>query len=229
MTKNALRSLICFLALSVFTAVGRSASVELVAGGGESQLGGSAKGAKLIEPFGVAFDNNGNWYIVEYHGHRVTRVSPDGKISLFAGTGEKSFSGDGGPALQATFNEPHRLVISKDQQMYIADTRNHRIRQVDLKTKRIVTIAGTGEAGYGGELSGAGLAGREAIIEPSENRPCHCSVQCPVERADDHLTKAGRGIVAGIHRSHGIQETLPVAIPQKVAQARKEHPPDSPK
>ena len=62
--KKAARSLICLLALLVFPAAGRSASVELVAGGGESQLGGSAKGAKLIEPFGVAFDNNGNWYIV---------------------------------------------------------------------------------------------------------------------------------------------------------------------
>jgi len=162
--KNAARSLICLLALLVFPAAGRSASVELVAGGGESQLGGSAKGAKLIEPFGVAFDNNGNWYIVEYHGHRVTRVSPGGKISLFAGTGEKSFSGDGGPALQATFNEPHRLVISKDQQMYIADTRNHRIRRVDLKTKQIVTIAGTGEAGYRGDGGPASQAAFNATF-----------------------------------------------------------------
>jgi len=125
--------------------------VELVAGGGDEPLGGPVKGAQLFEPFGVAFDKSGNWYICEYKGHRITKVDAKGNISLFAGTGKVAYSGDGGPAAEAAFNQPHGIVITKDQQMYVADTRNHSIRKIDLNTYRIRTIAGTGQAGYSGD------------------------------------------------------------------------------
>lgn len=124
--------------------------VECVAGCGNGPLGNAAKEAKLIEPFGVNFDKEGNWYICEYKGQRVTRVDLKGIITLFAGTGEQGYGGDGGPADQAKFNEPHSLYI-KSNQMYVADTRNNRVRKVDLKSKVITTIAGTGVAGYSGD------------------------------------------------------------------------------
>lgn len=124
--------------------------VECVAGCGSGPLGSAAREAKLIEPFGVNFDQEGNWYICEYKGQRVTRVDSKGTISLFAGTGEQGHGGDGGPADRAKLNEPHSLYI-KSNQMYIADTRNNRVRKVDLKTRIITTIAGTGQAGYSGD------------------------------------------------------------------------------
>ena len=128
-----------------------SIKIELIAGGGDGPLGGPVKGAQLFEPFGVAFDKSGNWYICEYKGHRITKVDAKGNIHLFAGTGKIAYSGDGGPAAEATFNQPHGIVITKDEQMYVADTRNHSIRKIDLKTNRITTIAGTGQPGYSGE------------------------------------------------------------------------------
>ena len=120
-----------------------TAQIELVAGGGDRPLGGPAKGARLYEPFSVAFDKRGNSYICEYKGHRITKVDRAGKISLFAGTGKVGYDGDGGPATLASFNQPHGIVITKDQQMYDDDTRNHCIRKIDLKTNRITTFAGT--------------------------------------------------------------------------------------
>lgn len=148
------------LVLSAATGPGLAARIELVAGAGDGPLGGPAVGAKLITPFGVAFDKQDNWYIVEWKGHRVTKVDPEGIITLFAGTGQQSFGGDGGPADQAGLDAPHRIVISPDQQMYIADTGNNRVRKVDLATGKITTIAGNGEAGYSGD---GGLATRAAF------------------------------------------------------------------
>ena len=116
--------------------------VERVAGGGDQPLGGSATGARLVEPFGVAFDERGNFYICEHKGQRITRVDRQGKITLFAGTGMPS---------GLIFNDPHGLVISRAQQMYVADTRNHRVVRIDLKTGAHAVIAGTGQPGFTGD------------------------------------------------------------------------------
>lgn len=124
--------------------------IECVAGCGTGPLGASAQDAQLREPFGVAFDKEGNWYICEYKGHRITRVDKRGIITLFAGIGEKGDGGDGGPATEAGLNQPHSLYIVGDE-VYVADTRNNRVRKIDLKSGIITTVAGTGEAGYSGD------------------------------------------------------------------------------
>ena len=100
----------------------------------------------VVEPFGVAFDARGNWYVCEHKGEHIVRIDPDGNASVFAGTGKTGYSGDGGPAAQATFFDPHGLVIARDEQLYVADTFNHCIRRIDLKTGKIASLAGTGEA-----------------------------------------------------------------------------------
>src|SRR2546423_37510 len=101
-----------------------------------------AAGVKLVEPFGVAFDRSGALYICEYKGEKITRLDSSGTASRLAGTGVASYSGDGGPANQAALRDPHGIVIGPGDVMYIADTLNHRIRRVDLKTGVIATIAG---------------------------------------------------------------------------------------
>ena len=105
----------------------------------------------LVEPFGIAFDSAGNSYICEYKGERITKLGMDGAASRFAGTGTASYSGDGGRADAAGLNDPHGVLIGPGDRMYIADTLNNRIRKVDLKTKVISTIAGTGEKGFSGD------------------------------------------------------------------------------
>lgn len=85
-------------------------------------------GENLNEPFGVAFTREGAAFIVEMGGNRVTRLSPQGEARVFAGTGEKGLSGDGGPASEARFNGPHHLIMGPDGHLYIADTFNNCVR-----------------------------------------------------------------------------------------------------
>jgi sugar lactone lactonase YvrE len=124
--------------------------IECVAGCG-GPIDGTAKGTRLVEPFGVAFDKQGNWYICEYQGQMITKVDPRGNASFFAGKERNSPEPEGASAGQLKFYDPHGLVIGKDQQMYIADTMNHRVVKIDLKTGRAAIVAGAGQAGYSGD------------------------------------------------------------------------------
>ena len=131
---------------------GAAAKIECVFGCGSGALGGPAREAMLIEPFGVAFDKTGNWYICEYKGQRITKVDPKGVISLFAGKDQAdSLTAEGSLARELRFKDPHAVVISRDQRMYVADTMNHRLIKIDLKTGRAATIAGTGQPDYSGD------------------------------------------------------------------------------
>jgi sugar lactone lactonase YvrE len=139
--------------------------ITCVAGCGEGSEN-TALGAKFVEPFAVAFDKQGNWYVCEHKGERIVRIDNAGKASVLAGTGQTGYSGDGGTAAQATMFDPHGIVITASQQMYVADTRNHTVRKIDLKTGFISTVAGTGKAGYsgdGGPATKAELNGTFAI------------------------------------------------------------------
>ncbi len=114
--------------------------------------GGPAAGAHLSEPFMCVFDTDGNLYIAEATNHCVRRVDVDsGVITTIAGTGEQGYSGDGGPATDATFNQPYSLQVDSNGDVYVVDRLNYVIRKVDAATGTINTVAGTGEAGYGGD------------------------------------------------------------------------------
>jgi DNA-binding beta-propeller fold protein YncE len=108
-------------------------------------------GQDLKEPFAVAWDAAGNTYIAEHAGHRISRLDPAGKQSVLAGTGEKGFSGEGGPAEKAQLNGPHHLLVGRDGALYVADTFNHAVRRIDLRQRTITTVAGTGAKGYSGD------------------------------------------------------------------------------
>ena len=126
-----------------------SNKISVVAGTGEKGFdgnGGLATDAKLNEPYEVRFAANGDMYFVEMQNHIVRRVDHEtGKIHLVAGCGEKGFGGDGGPATEAKLNRPHSIALDNDDNLYICDIGNHRVRRVDLKTGVISTFAGTGE------------------------------------------------------------------------------------
>ena len=114
--------------------------------------GGPAVSAHLNFPTAVVVDREGNLYIADTMNHRVRMVdSETGIISTLVGTGQARFSGDGGPANQATLNEPAALAVDDGGRLYIADQSNHRVRMVDLRTGVIQTIAGTGIATYDGD------------------------------------------------------------------------------
>jgi hypothetical protein len=130
---------------------GSGGRLVLVAGGGTGGEGSKATEAKLVEPFGIAFDRAGNMYLVELGGNAVRKVSARGVLTTCAGTGERADGGDGGPATRARLNGPHGLVFGPKDLLYIADTWNNRVRKLDLRSGVITQFAGTGVKGYGGD------------------------------------------------------------------------------
>ena len=128
--------------------------------------GGPAASALLSEPFMCAFDSHGNLYVGEAMNHCVRRVDRStGVITAVAGAGEEGYSGDGGPATQATFNQPYSLQVDSNGDIYIVDRLNSAIRRVDAATGIISTVAGTGNPGYSGD-GGPGVNAQ--LREPSD-------------------------------------------------------------
>lgn len=126
-----------------------------VAGNGVYSFGGDggpATQARLRSPFGVAVGSDGMLYIADNGNRRVRRVTPDGIITTVVGNGVYGFSGDGGPATQASIG-PSNVVVGPDDALYIADNVGDRIRRVGSDGV-ITTVAGsginTGSLGDGG-------------------------------------------------------------------------------
>ncbi|MFN0120913.1 MAG: REJ domain-containing protein [Blastocatellia bacterium] len=139
-------------------------TVSLVAGNGEkgySGDGAQAVQARLNNPNGIALDSLGNLYIADTDNHVIRRVVlATGVITTFAGTGVAGFT-DNAPAPNAQLRFPAGLAVDGGGNLYIADTRNHRVRKVAAGTNTMSTIAGSVQPG----ASGDGLAGTAATLD----------------------------------------------------------------
>ena len=131
------------------TAADAKPAVVVVAGA--PSKGKALVGGALRSPFAVDADRDGNFYIAELTGQRVHKLDAAGRLTTFAGTGREGFSGDGGPAAEATFNGMHHLAVAANGDVFIADTWNNRVRKVDTKTGVICTVVGTGKKGFSGD------------------------------------------------------------------------------
>jgi sugar lactone lactonase YvrE len=128
--------------------------------------GAPASQALLNQPFHCEVDERGHLYIAEAANHCIRKVDlKTGLISTVAGCGKKGYTGDGGKATAATFNEPYAVVRDADDSLYIVDRLNAVVRKVDGKTGIITTIAGTGKTGFAGD----GGPGKDALLrEPND-------------------------------------------------------------
>jgi hypothetical protein len=137
--------------------------ITTVAGNGTRGFrgdGGPAIAAMLDTPAGIAVDDAGHLFIADTGNHRVRQVElSTGLISTVAGTSHAGYSGDGGAAIAAELNTPSRVAVAAGGHLFIADALNYRVREVDLSTGVITTIAGTGTVGYGGDGGPAAAAG----------------------------------------------------------------------
>ena len=105
----------------------------------------------MNSPTGVAVDEAGNVYIADSNNHRIRVVSTNGVITTIAGNGNTIYSGDGGAATNASLYYPRDVILDQSGGLFIADSSNSRIREVNLSSGIIVTVAGNGTAGYGGD------------------------------------------------------------------------------
>ena len=153
MTTQARIPALALLVASANVMFAQSYSVTTIAGTDTIRDGIPAAQAFLRQPQAVQVDSAGNIYVLDQIDSRVRRIDPTGIISTVAGNGLTGFSGDGGPALNASFNKANDIALDRQGlNLYIADTGNNRVRQVNLTTGNITTFAGNGltiEAGDG--------------------------------------------------------------------------------
>lgn len=106
-----------------------------VAGGDPGFKDGVGSEAKFYSPQGITVDHQGNLYVSDSWNHRIRKISPERQVSSLAGLGRLLVNGGGfadGDSNQALFDEPRGLAIGPDRALYIADTKNNKIRRVEL-------------------------------------------------------------------------------------------------
>jgi ATP-dependent protease HslVU (ClpYQ) peptidase subunit len=129
--------------------------ITTVAGDGTPAVTGTGIGAAV----GVAVDGFGNIYVAGGATNVIRKITPANVYSTFAGTGTAGFSGDGAAANAATLNLPSDLFLAAGK-LYIADTRNRRIRMVNLISNTISTVAGDGTT----NITGNGIGGAAGVV-----------------------------------------------------------------
>jgi N-acetylneuraminic acid mutarotase len=148
-----------------------SGTIATIAGGGDasgsSTDGGPAIDATLADPADVFVDGAGNVFIADLNNNVVRKVDVAGTITTIAGNSVGGFAGDGGPAAEAMLNFPRSILVDRSGELYIADTRNNRIRKID-SSGTITTVAGlagsSGSTGDGGEATRARLNSPHGIF-----------------------------------------------------------------
>ncbi len=126
---------------------------------GFSGDGGPAIKAELDSPSGLAVASDGRIVIADTHNQRVRVLAPNGTISTYAGTGQRGFAGDGGPATAAALSAPRGLSWGPSGVLFIADTENQRVRVVSAQGA-IATLVGSGTEG----VSGDAIMGAQAAL-----------------------------------------------------------------
>lgn len=129
--------------------------ITTIAGTGTAGYNGDnipATSAELNKPFSVALDAAGNIYIADGYNNRVRKVIVStGIITTIAGDSIAGYNGDNIAATTAELNRPTSVALDASGNIYIADYNNNRIRELNITTGIITTIAGNGTAGYNGD------------------------------------------------------------------------------
>jgi DNA-binding beta-propeller fold protein YncE len=142
--------------------------ITTAAGTGERGFagdGGPAERAVLNGPFDIGFDPAGNLYFSDTFNHRIRRIDARSSIiTTVAGNGTTGYAGDGGPAIEAAFNEPYGIAVDLVGNIYVADRHNHCVRRIDGGSGIVTSFAGNGSAGFAGD---GGPAARAGLAEPN--------------------------------------------------------------
>jgi len=143
----------------VFRVAAAPGTLKAVAGNGQTGFSGDkglATAAALEDPEGIAVDAAGNLYIGV--GRRICKVTGDGNIRVIAGTGDNGYSGDGKPALSATFDTPVAIALDPSGTVLCFSDETHNVVREIGADGVIATVAGTGTPGYSNDGQPGNLA-----------------------------------------------------------------------
>ena len=132
---------------------------------GDTGDGGPAAQASFWLPFGLYIDASGTMYVSDNSANRIRKISPNGIISAFAGSGAQGYGGDGGPATQASLLWPTHVAEDAGGNVYVVDYGNFRVRRI-TPDGTISTFIGNGKngiSGLGGPAGGAGLSASNGV------------------------------------------------------------------
>jgi sugar lactone lactonase YvrE len=149
--------------------------VTTVAGGSVQPTPVAALSAAITQPQRVTVDGSGNVYFTA--SNAVFKLSPSGTLTLVAGTGRIGYAGDGGPALQAQFNNPQGIAVDHSGNIYVADTGNSLIR--------IITPDGNINLFAGNVVYGVPIVGWTGDLGPAVGATLDLPVGLAVDGAGD--------------------------------------------
>jgi sugar lactone lactonase YvrE len=195
--------------------------VTFTGGGANSTL---ATSAYVPQPSSTALDSAGDIYVAVEGQNQVYKITPSGDFVLVAGTGASGFSGDGGPATNATLFGVMAVALDTSGNLYIADQWNFRIRKVD-PMGTITTVAGNGVAGYtgdGGPATSATLNGPTGVAVDASGSIFICDAINNVVRRVDATTQeittvAGNG-TAGYYGDGDLATNAKLNLSQPLSQ-----------
>jgi len=119
---------------------------------------------QVNNPYGLVIGPDGGLYFCDLDNQRIRRFDfATKRLTTIAGSGERGYRGDGGPATAAALNMPHELRFGRSGDLFIAERDNHVIRKVDHATGLISTVVGTGTPGFSGD---GGPASRAQLRQP---------------------------------------------------------------
>ena len=135
---------------------------------------------QVANPYGVVIGPDGALYFCDLDNQRIRRLDlSSGTTTTIAGNGEQGYGGDGGPATAAMLNMPHEIQFDSNGDLFIVERDNHAVRKVDMQSKIITTVAGTGEAGFsgdGGQATAARLRAPHSIVFHPDGRLIICDI-----------------------------------------------------
>jgi hypothetical protein len=191
---------------------------------GAATDGASADTAPVNNPYGVVIGPDGALYWADFGSNRVLRLDlKNRRITVIAGNGTKGYSGDGELAPAAQLSAPHEVRFDSKGNILVAERDSHVVRHVDMKTRIITTVAGTGVAGYsgdGGPAKAAQLNQPHSIVLDGADNVLICDINNHrVRRIDARSgvisTFAGTGENAPSPDQGGML-TSPLAAPRSI-------------
>lgn len=136
---------ICDIGNHVIRRVDKAGRISTYAGTGKAGPtpdGAPIQGTPLNGPRSLDFDRQGRLWLATREGNQVFRFE-GGKIHHVAGTGKKGFTGNGGPAREATLSGPKGIAVAPNGDVLLVDTESHSIRKIDAKTGRLELVLGS--------------------------------------------------------------------------------------